>query len=413
MIRCYVIILGMAGYVHGSCVPDPCDNTIKTSDFKRGGVVPEWVGNAAFNNAMGISQDTSQVAYVAPLGTGIANQPSGYTMPIGVSVNQIPNGQGAMQSMVTQNPPSPFVKPQTGIPAPFLNNPQVISSGFNPQIPQSPVYFQPPGNKQFANKCDDSYEGDEFKKCVADALKNLRNLLKNCRKALGPDAPECCIDNKCLDSLKAPPPCNPCSPVGGAQNSNCGSNCQKTAEGNTNGNNTNGNNNNGNNTNGNNTNGNNTNGNNTNGNVPSQTTSSSQNNVHPQIPPQNNISTQNTNPLPHSQITHIKHADEAVKESEDKVSLEDFLKFIKSELEKERAAKKRKKAKKNNTKKKKVKKEESDFSTSVSSEDNFSKSESSKINAIEKERKKLNKKDDGKHSKHRSSKKIGSRESCY
>lgn len=67
--------------------------------------------------------------------------------------------------------------------------------------PISPMILQPPGNIQYANMCDPSERKELFKKCLADQLSRLKNVIENCKKALGEDAKECCVDNRCLDAI--------------------------------------------------------------------------------------------------------------------------------------------------------------------------------------------------------------------
>lgn len=65
----------------------------------------------------------------------------------------------------------------------------------------SPMLLQPPGNMQYANGCDPSAKKEQFKKCLADQLDKLKNVLDNCKKTLGEDAKECCVDKKCLETI--------------------------------------------------------------------------------------------------------------------------------------------------------------------------------------------------------------------
>ncbi|CAD24978.1 hypothetical protein [Encephalitozoon cuniculi GB-M1] len=73
--------------------------------------------------------------------------------------------------------------------------------GNGAQMAMSPITLQPPGSTQYANTCDLSEKKEQFKKCLSDQLGKFKNILENCRKALGENAKECCIDEKCLDLL--------------------------------------------------------------------------------------------------------------------------------------------------------------------------------------------------------------------
>lgn len=66
----------------------------------------------------------------------------------------------------------------------------------------SPMYTQPPAGVTFTAQCDNSAETDKFKACVQNAIKSLKSIIANCKRTLGDDAPECCVDDKCLDSIK-------------------------------------------------------------------------------------------------------------------------------------------------------------------------------------------------------------------
>lgn len=69
--------------------------------------------------------------------------------------------------------------------------------------PMSPAYLQAPENRSFtAPSCDNSLERKQFAQCVKDALSTFKNVIENCKRVLGEDAKECCVDDKCLDSLK-------------------------------------------------------------------------------------------------------------------------------------------------------------------------------------------------------------------
>lgn len=61
--------------------------------------------------------------------------------------------------------------------------------------------MQTPNGSMPANSCDHSWEGDKFRECITQALKSLRGILRNCHKTLGENAPECRIDEECLESL--------------------------------------------------------------------------------------------------------------------------------------------------------------------------------------------------------------------
>ncbi|AFM97718.1 hypothetical protein EHEL_010950 [Encephalitozoon hellem ATCC 50504] len=74
-------------------------------------------------------------------------------------------------------------------------------AGNGQQMAMSPMALQPPGNSQYANACDMSEKKEQLKKCLADQLGKFKNILENCRKTLGENAKECCIDQKCLDLL--------------------------------------------------------------------------------------------------------------------------------------------------------------------------------------------------------------------
>lgn len=74
-------------------------------------------------------------------------------------------------------------------------------AGNGQQMAMTPMALQPPGNAQYANVCDMSEKKEQLKKCLADQLGKFKNILENCRKTLGENAKECCIDQKCLDLL--------------------------------------------------------------------------------------------------------------------------------------------------------------------------------------------------------------------
>jgi hypothetical protein len=65
----------------------------------------------------------------------------------------------------------------------------------------SPTATQPPGSAQFANACDPTDKKEAFKRCFAEQLEKLKNVVENCRKVLGEYAKECCIDGSCLDMI--------------------------------------------------------------------------------------------------------------------------------------------------------------------------------------------------------------------
>jgi hypothetical protein len=66
----------------------------------------------------------------------------------------------------------------------------------------SPAFTQPPNGQSFSSQCDDSMERKKLKDCLKNALSTLKNIMAKCKKVLGDDAPECCINTSCIDSLK-------------------------------------------------------------------------------------------------------------------------------------------------------------------------------------------------------------------
>ncbi|KAM0676195.1 hypothetical protein GVAV_000158 [Gurleya vavrai] len=89
----------------------------------------------------------------------------------------------------------------------YSTNPNGNSIYPNQQNTNSNNYLQPNNNysnsnlNSYALTCDNSLDREKFKKCIADALRTLRNILENCRKTLGHDAKECQINQECLDEL--------------------------------------------------------------------------------------------------------------------------------------------------------------------------------------------------------------------
>lgn len=99
----------------------------------------------------------------------------------------------------TQPPPQSAQSAQPPQQPPYYAPPQQTSM-------VSPVYTQPPANRNFVGPCDDSKDSREkalYKNCIKNTLKNLRKMLENCKKMFGDDAPECCINEECLESLKS------------------------------------------------------------------------------------------------------------------------------------------------------------------------------------------------------------------
>ncbi|ADM10960.1 uncharacterized protein Eint_010980 [Encephalitozoon intestinalis ATCC 50506] len=98
----------------------------------------------------------------------------------------------------------PMPQVQT-ISAPSSKPGQLLSfapdGGVGQQMGISPLALQPPGNIQYANVCDMSEKKEQLKKCLSEQLEKFKNILENCRKTLGENAKECCIDQKCLDVL--------------------------------------------------------------------------------------------------------------------------------------------------------------------------------------------------------------------
>ncbi|ELQ74687.1 hypothetical protein THOM_2374 [Trachipleistophora hominis] len=64
--------------------------------------------------------------------------------------------------------------------------------------------LQPINDKKFVSPCDNTDDEDMFKECIKKALKSLRSIINNCKKTLG-NVEICCIDDKCLESLKGIP----------------------------------------------------------------------------------------------------------------------------------------------------------------------------------------------------------------
>lgn len=108
-----------------------------------------------------------------------------------------PFSSAAVQSQPIQNAQSS----NSGNSMPYLPS-QYYSP--NNTLPNSisASMMQPPNGNMLANQCDNSLERDKFKQCLANALKSLRSILENCKKNLGENAKECCINDECLDSLK-------------------------------------------------------------------------------------------------------------------------------------------------------------------------------------------------------------------
>lgn len=100
-----------------------------------------------------------------------------------------------------QAPVAPQAASYTGPPpVPFMQS--IPPSAPLPAL-MSPAYLQAPENRSFtAPSCDNSLERKQFAQCVKDALSTFKNVIENCKRVLGEDAKECCVDDKCLDSLK-------------------------------------------------------------------------------------------------------------------------------------------------------------------------------------------------------------------
>eukprot|EP00866_Antonospora_locustae_P001804 jgi/Antlo1/1804/12 len=88
-------------------------------------------------------------------------------------------------------------------PVQFVPSIQPIQPNTPPPSPISPAYLQAPESRSFtAPTCDNSLERKQFAQCVKDALSTFKNVIENCKRVLGEDAKECCVDDRCLDSLK-------------------------------------------------------------------------------------------------------------------------------------------------------------------------------------------------------------------
>ncbi|KAM0672346.1 hypothetical protein CWI42_010970 [Ordospora colligata] len=80
---------------------------------------------------------------------------------------------------------------------------QVLTFGPDPSSGlMSPMAFQPPGNIQYASTCDSlTNQNEQFKRCVTNQIKDVKAVVDNCKKVLGEDAKECCVDDSCLDVI--------------------------------------------------------------------------------------------------------------------------------------------------------------------------------------------------------------------
>lgn len=107
--------------------------------------------------------------------------------------NCVPPLVGNINSNAPQQQNPSYVQQQTYQPSQMYTQPVAIT--------QQPQQYPPNMTGKPAIVCDNSGERDAFKKCVSDAIKSLRNILENCRKALGKDAKECCLSEDCLSSL--------------------------------------------------------------------------------------------------------------------------------------------------------------------------------------------------------------------
>lgn len=116
--------------------------------------------------------------------------------------NEQPNLQPITQSQV--GAPQQYSQPNTfQSQGNYQQTPMQFPTQTNTSMSMiSPMYTQAPGNNVFTSPCDNSMETEKFKNCVQNSIKSLKGILANCRKTLGEDAPECCIDDKCLETLK-------------------------------------------------------------------------------------------------------------------------------------------------------------------------------------------------------------------
>lgn len=106
------------------------------------------------------------------------------------------------QGFMTPIPQAQSVGVSGGKPGQLLSFTADGGLGGGHPMQMSPIALQPPGNVQYANVCDLSEKKEQFKKCLTDQLSKFKNILENCRKTLGEDAKECCIDEKCLDLIR-------------------------------------------------------------------------------------------------------------------------------------------------------------------------------------------------------------------
>lgn len=136
----------------------------------------------------------SNIPFINTGGTQESYTPTSY-----VQVGQ-PVYTGAASATYTPQP-AQYSYPQT-------NSSYQLSSVPQAQMPlNSPLNvnaLQPINDKKFANPCDNTDDEDMFKECIKKALKSLRSIINNCKKTLG-NVEVCCIDDKCLESLKGVP----------------------------------------------------------------------------------------------------------------------------------------------------------------------------------------------------------------
>ncbi len=80
---------------------------------------------------------------------------------------------------------------------------QVLTFGPDPSSGlMAPVAFQPPGNIQYASTCEYlNNQNEQFKKCMESQIKDFKAVIENCRKMLGENAKECCVDDGCLNVI--------------------------------------------------------------------------------------------------------------------------------------------------------------------------------------------------------------------
>lgn len=163
-----------------------CGEMCKTSNNYSGSAYPgNYVGGNNSGNYSGMNN-------LGNYGGG-NNYPQGnYGMNNSGNNGAMNNAGNYYQSPTNTNPYPSF--PPNNIPYP---------SQFNtpPSAGMSPYLLQYPSISRYVNPCDNTLERKQFENCVKNALNTLNSTVRNCRRTLGNDAPECCIEEECIKSI--------------------------------------------------------------------------------------------------------------------------------------------------------------------------------------------------------------------